>query len=117
MMFFLVIVGTNARIILLTPRTVFVGIATLTFLGISLSCIRHWNSIRLLFSPADVGWLSLILLTAATVIFAQYPRSSLEIWLISTGLQLPLAYAILYLLRRHWKERAIYRGILAVSAY
>ena len=117
MMLILVLVGTGTRVVSLNPRILFVGLAALSFLAVGINSFKSQQTRQLLLSQADVGWLSLICLTGISVIVAPFPRRSLEIWLLSVGLQLPFAYVTLFSLRRYWKERAIYRGILAVGGY
>src|SRR5258708_31583479 len=108
----LVIGGTNLRTIALTTREIFVVSVTLALVVI---CSRRLRDARLLVSPMDVGWLAFIGLTGFTVLFAPFPRRSVEWWVLTPALQFPLAYLCLYLLRRRWPERAIFRALLVVG--
>src|SRR5258708_38072393 len=102
----IIIGGTNVRIIALTVRQLLAVVVSGASLLIVLAL---WRKSRLLISAMDVGWITLILLTGITVLFGEFPRRSLEIWLLTYGLQFPIAYALLYLLRRLWPPRAVYR--------
>src|SRR5260221_4089784 len=108
----LVIGGTNLRTIALTTREIFVVSVTLALVVI---CSRRLRDARLLVSPMDVGWLAFIGLTGFTVLFAPFPRRSVEWWVLTPALQFPLAYLCLYLFRRRWPERAIFRALLVVG--
>jgi hypothetical protein len=84
----MVIGATNQRIIALTVRNMLVGILVLALLII---CSRRLRDARLLLSPMDLGWLALIGTTGITVVLSQFPRRSLEIWLLTVALQRRLA--------------------------
>lgn len=111
-----VVGGTNLRIISLNTRTLITLLAALAF-GIILwiSAYRREN----LHSPADYGWIALLLLTGLAVLFAPFPRRSIEHWILTIGIQAPFAYATILLFRRVRIERiaAVYRAILGVGAY
>jgi tetratricopeptide (TPR) repeat protein/O-antigen ligase len=104
--------GTNIRIIALTVRITFVVIL---IAALFIICSKRLKDVHLLLSPMDFGWLAFILGTGSTVIFSQLPRRSLEIWILTIGMQLPLAYAIFYVFRQRWPDRALYRGLLVVG--
>jgi O-antigen ligase/tetratricopeptide (TPR) repeat protein len=80
-------------------------------------CSRRLRDANLLISPLDYGWLPYILLTGLSVLVAASPRRSLESWLWLIGIQLPIAYGALYLFRRRWPERGLYRALLGAGGY
>ncbi len=108
----MVIGGTNQRIIASTVRIMLAGAIVIALLVIVSKRLRD---AQLLLSPMDWGWLALLLLTGLTVALSQFPRRSLEVWVLVIGLQFPLAYLSMYLFRRNWPERAIYRALLVVG--
>lgn len=80
-------------------------------------CSRRLRDANWLISPLDYGWLPYILLTGLSVLMAASPRRSLESWLWFLGIQLPIAYGALYLFRRRWPERGLYRALLGAGGY
>jgi tetratricopeptide (TPR) repeat protein len=95
-------------------RAVMAGVALLAAVAISSRRLRDG---ALLVSPLDYGWQPYVLLTGVTVLFAPSPRRSLESWLWLAAIQLPTFYAALYLFRRQWHERALYRALLVAGGY
>ncbi len=112
--FFIVIGGVNSYLVTVNARRLFIGFIVLMSAVI---LVGRWRNGRLLLSPADWGWLTLVGLTGLSVITALYPRRSVETWLPTLALPLPIFYAALYLFRRGWPERAIFRALLAVGGY
>jgi hypothetical protein len=112
--FFIVIGGLNSYLVTVNARRLFSGFIVLACLVI---VVGRWRNGRLLLSPVDWGWLALVGLTGLSVITALFPRRSLETWLPTLALPLPIFYAALYLFRRGWPERAIFRALLAVGGY
>lgn len=110
----IVVGGTHIRIIAYTARAMFIGLGIIALLVI---CSRRLRDARLLLSEMDFGWLALALLMAVAVLLAPFPRRSLEMWWLSYGMQLPLAYVTLYLFRRGWPQRSLYRALLLVGGY
>jgi O-antigen ligase/tetratricopeptide (TPR) repeat protein len=113
-MFAVVLGGTNIRVVSLAAHEIFIafGIASLLII-----CSRRLRDSNLLISEVDLGWLALLICMGLAVALAPFPRRSLELWWLTYGIQLPMAYATLYLLRRGWPQRAIYRGLLLVGGY
>jgi hypothetical protein len=93
------------------------AMAGVTFLAVAVIGSRRMRDANLLISPLDYGWLSYVLLTGLSVLFAASPRRSVESWLWLTAIHLPIAYGALYLFRRHWHERAVYRALLVGVGY
>ncbi len=107
---------------LLAPDSLITLGSRLAMAGVTLAAVlvissRRFRDANLLISPLDFGWLPYILLTGLTVILAASPRRSLEIWLWLIAIQLPVAYGVLYLFRRGWPERTIYRALLYAGGH
>ncbi|MEP7287353.1 MAG: O-antigen ligase family protein [Chloroflexota bacterium] len=105
---------THNSSVSLNVRLLQTGVALLALVAI---CSKRLRDSNLLFSPLDFGWLPYVLLTALTVSLAPFPRRSVEIWLWFIALQVPISYGALYLFRRGWPERGLYRALLGAGSY
>lgn len=112
--FFIVMDGVNGYLVTVNARRLFTAFLVVACLVIG---IGRWRNSRLLVSRMDPGWLALVGLTGLSVITALYPRRSVETWLPTLASPLPIFYAALYVFRRGWPERAIFRALLAVGGY
>ncbi|MHB8627729.1 MAG: O-antigen ligase family protein [Aggregatilineales bacterium] len=112
--FFVVIGGLNSYLVTVNARRLFAGFIVL---ACTVILVGRWRNGRLLLSPMDGGWLALVGLTGLSVLTALFPRRSVETWLPTLAFPLPIFYAALYLFRRGWPDRAIFRALLAVGGY
>jgi O-antigen ligase/tetratricopeptide (TPR) repeat protein len=91
-----------------------VVMAVIACLAVAAICSRRLRDAYLLVGPLDYGLLPFIWLTGITVLLSASPRRSLESWLWLSAIQLPIGYGALYVFRRGWHIRTVYRALLVV---
>lgn len=109
------IFAENNGVALNTRITIVLAVLSATLAITVVAVRRKGKDAHLLLSPLDYGWLPFVLLTGLTVVTAQFPRRSVEAWLWTAAIQLPMAYVAIVMFRKGWEERSLYRTILGIG--